>query len=185
MPWMFRLTRTTCLCAALVAGAGGALAAEGGAAAASAAEPGQSRPPSRCSTAVEDRNLQTYRAYLAALTRGDFAEALTYFASGATVVAYGSVPFAGTYGAADGSWAALQQQYWDFSNLGVQEEPVLYADCDKVILNGQFRRTARATGRVVDTRVIEYFSFDSQGRIVRDDFYLAETAAVNAALGLP
>jgi hypothetical protein len=51
-------------------------------------------------------------------------------------------------------------------------------------LNGSFKRVARATGRAVDTQVIEYFTFDAQGKMVRDDFYLADTAAVNAALGV-
>jgi ketosteroid isomerase-like protein len=140
---------------------------------------------SRCSTFVEERNRANFEAYLAALTSGDFAKALGYFAPGAVVVAYGSVPFAGTYSATDGAWAALQQQYWDFSAGAAQEAPVLYADCNKVILNGSFKRVARATGRTVDSRVIEYFTFDAQGKMVRDDFYLADTAAVNAALGVP
>ncbi len=143
-----------------------------------------SREPGRCNTAVEERNLTRFKTYLSALTSGDFATAQSYFAPGAVVVAYGSVPFAGTYTTADGAWGALQQQYWDFSNVGALEDPVLYADCDKVILNGQFKRVARATGLTVDTRVIEYFSFDAQGLIVRDDFYLADTATVNAVLGV-
>jgi ketosteroid isomerase-like protein len=141
--------------------------------------------PSRCSTFVEERNRVNFESYLAALTAGDFAKALGYFAPGAVVVAYGSVPFAGTYSATDGAWASLQQKYWDFSADAVQEAPVLHADCDKVILNGSFKRVARATGRSVDTQVIEYFTFDAQGKMVRDDFYLADTAAVNAALGVP
>jgi hypothetical protein len=145
----------------------------------------RARAPSRCSTAIEDRNLANFEAYLAALTSGDFTKALSYFAPGAVVAAYGSVPFAGTYSATDGAWAALQQQYWDFSAGAPQDAPVLYADCDKVILSGAFKRVALATGRAVDTRVIEYFTFDAQGRMVRDDFYLADTAAVNAALSVP
>lgn len=145
----------------------------------------KSRASSRCNTFVEDRNLANFEAYLAALTSGDFAKALSYFAQEAVVNAYGSVPFAGTYSATDGSWVALQQQYWVFNADAAQEAPVLYADCDKVILNGPFKRTARASGRALDTRVIEYFSFDAHGKIVRDDLYFADTAAVNAALAAP
>lgn len=145
----------------------------------------QQRQPSRCSTAVEDRNLANFRAYLAALTSGDIATAIGYYASGATVVAHGSVPFAGTFTVADGAWGAVQQRYWNLDNIDTTQQPALYADCDKVILNGPFKRTARATGRIVDTRVIEYFTFDKQGKMVRDDFYLIDTAAVNAALASP
>jgi hypothetical protein len=148
-----------------------------------AADP--NRQPSRCSTAVEDRNLANFRAYLVALTGGDFTAATSYFAPGATVVAHGSVPFAGTFTVADGAWGTVQQQYWDFSNVDTTEQPVLHADCDKVILNGAFKRTARATGRTVHTRVIEYFTFDKDGKMVRDDFYLTDTAAVNAVLASP
>jgi hypothetical protein len=83
------------------------------------------RAPSRCTTFVEERNRANFEAYLAALTSGEFAKALGYFAPGAVVVAYGSVPFAGTYSATDGAWAALQQQYWDFSASAAQETPVL------------------------------------------------------------
>jgi ketosteroid isomerase-like protein len=165
------------LCAALSVGATGAWAAGP-----STQPETQNRQPSRCSTAVEDRNLANFQAYLAALTNGDFNTALAYFAPEAVVVAYGSVPFAGTWSATDGTWANLQQQYWDFSNSGAVEAPVLHADCDKVILNGQFKRVARATGRTVDVRVIEYFTFNREGKMVRDDFYLADTAAVNAVL---
>jgi ketosteroid isomerase-like protein len=143
------------------------------------------RQPSRCSTALEDRNLANFRAYLAALTSGDIATAVGYYAPGAAVVAHGSVPFAGTFTVADGAWGAVQQQYWDFSNIDATEQPVLYADCDKVILNGPFKRTARATGRTVSTRVIEYFTFNNEGKILRDDFYLTDTAAVNAVLTSP
>lgn len=172
-----QLARNLLFRAVIAVGAGGAIASEN-----TMSRPDQGRKPSRCSTAIEDRNLATFQSYLAALTSGDFTKAITYFAPDAVVVAYGSVPFAGTYSATDGTWGALQQQYWDFNNLGAQEEPVLYADCDKVILNGQFKRIARLTGRTVDTRVIEYFTFDQQGKITRDDFYVADTAAVNAAL---
>lgn len=175
-----RIARYTLFGAFVGIGAGSANASE-------MAMPGaeSARKPSRCSTAIEDRNLAAFQSYLAALISGDFAKAVTYFTPDAVVVAYGSVPFAGTYSAADGTWGALQQQYWDFSSMGAQEEPVLYADCDKVILNGQFKRVARATGRTVDTRVIEYFTFDRQGKITRDDFYIVDTAAVNAALAAP
>jgi ketosteroid isomerase-like protein len=157
---------------------------------AGAAEQGETaRPglqPSRCSTAIEDRNLKLFREYLAALTSGDIAAATSYFTPDAVVVSYGSVPFAGTYSATDGSWLEVQEQYWDFSSIGGDpQEPVLYADCDKVILNGPFQRTAQATGLTVDTRVIEYFTFNRAGKMIRDDFYLIDTAAVNEALGLP
>jgi SnoaL-like domain len=144
----------------------------------------QPRKPSRCNTSLEDRNLANLQAYIGLLTSGKFNEAMGYFAPNAVVVAYGSVPFAGTHSVNNGAWGALQQQYWDLSAVVTQDEPVYYADCDKVILNGPFRRVARTTGRTVDTRVIEYFTFDKEGKIARDDFFLVDTAAVNAALGV-
>jgi ketosteroid isomerase-like protein len=167
------------LCSALALGAQPAHATD------AATAPQAQRKDSRCSTAIEERNLATFQSYLAALRSGDQNATHSFWASSAIIVAYGSVPFAGTFAVNDGTWGSLQQQYWDFGNMGVSEEdPVLYADCDKVILNGPFKRTARATGRSVDIRVIEYFTFNKEGKMTRDDFYLSDTAAVRSALGL-
>jgi ketosteroid isomerase-like protein len=139
-----------------------------------------------CSTAIENRNLANFNAYLAALLGGDFATANSYFAADGVVEVHGaSLPFAGTYNATNGEYAALQLQYWDFSNVGTPAAPTLYADCDKVILKGPFQRTAKATGKPIDTTVIEFFTFNKEGRIVRDDFYFTDTAAVKSVLGLP
>jgi ketosteroid isomerase-like protein len=161
-----------------------AIAAGGPALAAGPADSAPSADSRRCSTPLEERNLALFKEYLAALTSGALPDTSRYFTPDAVVVSYGSVVFAGTYLVTNGAWAAVQQAYWDFADMApMLEEPVLYADCDKVILNGQFKRKARATGQTVDTRVIEYFTFDREGKIVRDDFYLADTAAVNAVLG--
>jgi ketosteroid isomerase-like protein len=139
-----------------------------------------------CSAAIENRNLANFKAYLSALLSGDFATANSYFATGGVVEVHGaSLPFAGTYNATNGDYAALQLQYWDFSNAGTPAAPTLYADCDKVILKGPFQRTAKATGKPIDTTVIEFFTFNREGRIVRDDFYFTDTATVKSVLGLP
>lgn len=139
-----------------------------------------------CSTAIENRNLANFNTYLDALLSGDFATANSYFVADGVVEVHGaSLPFAGTYTVSNGAYAALQLQYWDFSNVGTPARPTLYADCDKVILKGPFQRIAKATGKPIDTTVIEFFTFNREGRIVRDDFYFTDTAAVKAVLGLP
>jgi ketosteroid isomerase-like protein len=173
-----RSARALCCCSAVtIAVCAPALAAEP----ANSAPSADSRP---CNTLLEERNLALFKEYLAELTSGALPDTSKYFTPDAVVVSYGSVVYAGTYQVTNGAWGAVQQAYWDFANTApLAEQPVLYADCDKVILNGPFKRTARATGQTVDTRVIEYFTFNREGKIVRDDFYLADTAAVNAALG--
>jgi ketosteroid isomerase-like protein len=138
-----------------------------------------------CSTFIENRNLANFKAYLAALLGGDFTTALGYFAPDGVVEIHGaSLPFAGTYTVTDGAYAAVQTQYWDFSSTPLAE-PTLYADCDKVFLKGPFQRIAKATGQTIDTTVIEFFTFNKQGLIARDDFYFTDTATVKAVLGVP
>ncbi len=138
--------------------------------------------PPRCSTAVEERNLDTFEAYLALLMSGDIEGAQASFADGAVVEVHGTVPYAGTYPAAGTEYPAVMQQYWAApTGDGSQESPELWADCDQVILRGAYARTAVATGEPLDTEVVEFFTF-ARGEIVRDDFYFTDTAAVNEAL---
>jgi ketosteroid isomerase-like protein len=174
-----RSARALCGCSAVtIAVCGPALAAEP----ADSVPPADGRP---CNTLLEERNLARFKEYLAALTSGALPDTSKYFTPDAVVVSYGSVVFAGTYQVTNGAWGAVQQAYWDLADIApMAEQPALYADCDKVILNGPFKRKARATGQTVDTRVIEYFTFNRDGKIARDDFYLADTAAVNAVLGV-
>jgi ketosteroid isomerase-like protein len=183
LSFLRRSARALCGCSAVaIAVCAPALAAE------PAAEPDNSAPSTDsrpCNTLLEERNLARFKEYLAELTSGALPDTSKYFTPDAVVVSYGSVVFAGTYQVSNGAWGAVQQAYWDFANMApMAEQPVLYADCDKVILKGPFKRTARATGQTVDTRVIEYFTFNREGKISRDDFYLADTAAVNAVLGV-
>ncbi len=159
-----------------------------GAAASSVSEdtgPGEARRDggTRCSTAMEERNLRAFEAYLDALLSGDAETALAYYSPDAVVEVHGSVPYEGTYSVVDGEYGALQQQYWALPDEDAAvPEPELWADCDQVILRGPFERTAVSTGEQVDTTVVEFFTFDPAGRIVRDDFYFTDTAAVNDAL---
>ncbi|MGL5808579.1 MAG: nuclear transport factor 2 family protein [Nocardioides sp.] len=137
---------------------------------------------SRCSTAAEDRNLAAFRDYLDALLSGDGENALSFWRDDAVVEVHGSVPYAGVYEVQDGSYPETQLAYWQVPGPP-EEEPALWADCDQVILRGPFERTAVATGKEIETTVIEYFTFDRAGAIARDDFYFTDTALVNEVLG--
>jgi ketosteroid isomerase-like protein len=144
------------------------------------------RPGSNvCSTFAEERNRQLLKERLQLLASGDFAADQTYFAADAVVEVHGSVPFAGTYKVAGGEYGQLLGSIWQFG-VGTGEasnELTLYSDCDTVTLLGKFSATSRATGLLLDTTVIELFTFDNNGKIVRDDFYFTDTAEVNRVLG--
>jgi ketosteroid isomerase-like protein len=138
-----------------------------------------------CSTFAEERNRQLLKERLQLLASGDFAADETYFADGAVVEVHGSVPFAGTYKVAGGEYGQLLGSIWQFGAATgeASDELTLYSDCDTVTLVGKFSATSRATGLLLDTTVIELFTFDNNGKIVRDDFYFTDTAEVNRVLG--
>ncbi|MGF1664103.1 MAG: nuclear transport factor 2 family protein [Kineosporiaceae bacterium] len=154
---------------------------------AAAATPGsgeerQAAGPQRCSTVDEERNLATFQEYLDTLLSGDGEAAQAFFSEDAVVEVHGSVPMAGTYSVQDGSYGEVMAQYWQApTGDAAPAEPELWADCDQVILRGPFERTA-TTGVEVDTTVIEYFTFDDSGLMVRDDFYFTDTVVVAEAL---
>ncbi len=136
-----------------------------------------------CSTFKEERNRQLLQERLELLAAGDFTADLEYFADDAVVEVHGSVPYAGTYPVAGGQYGQMLGSVWEFSGGDTGEDPELLADCDTVTLIGQFTATSRVTGQLLDTRVIELFTFDKDGKIVRDDFYFTDTAEVNRVLG--
>jgi ketosteroid isomerase-like protein len=138
-----------------------------------------------CSTFVEERNRQLLEQRLDLLAAGDFAAEQEFFSHDATVVVHGSVPYAGTYDVAGGHYGQMLGSVWQFGSGGNSgEEPQLFADCATVTLFGRFSATSRATGQLLDTTVIEQFTFDAYGKIVRDDFYFTDTAEVNRVLGI-
>jgi ketosteroid isomerase-like protein len=147
----------------------------------SGSAPAQAKDRSRCSTAIEERNLALFNERLEKLTSGDVPSDADYFDPDATVVVHGSVPYAGTYTNANGAYTEALLRYWNFPTAG-GSTPTLYADCDKVILIGPFNPTAKETGKALDTTVIEFFTYTRAGKIIRDDFYFTDTVAVNAAL---
>ncbi len=140
---------------------------------------------SRCSTAIEDRNLRLFQQRLDGLTSGDpsaLQRDRDYFADDATVVVNGSVPYAGTYSVTNGEYGQVLQATWAITPGVAGSSPQLYADCDKVILVGSFQATAKTTGKPLDTSVIEIFTYRRDGKILRDDFSFTDTVAVNRAL---
>ncbi|MGL5928803.1 MAG: nuclear transport factor 2 family protein, partial [Dermatophilaceae bacterium] len=150
-------------------------------AASAATDAGERHPSERCSTRVEERNLAAFQDYLTRLQGGDIDGAQAYFADGAVVEVHGSVPFAGTYEATDEYIDMMTSTWQPPSGGGEPAPPELYADCDQLILRGEFDRISLATGEALETTVIEYFTFEA-GTIVRDDFYFTDTQAVNDAL---
>ncbi len=136
---------------------------------------------SRCSTRVEDRNLAAFERYYDLLTSGRGEEAMSYFSDDAVVEVHGSVPYEGVYAVAE--YAATAQQYWQRPTEAPAQAPTWWADCDQVVQRGAFDLVSVATGIRADTEVIEVFTFDADGSIVRDDLYFVDTAAINAVLG--
>jgi ketosteroid isomerase-like protein len=140
---------------------------------------GPIRPLSRCSTRIEDRNLALFEERLGLLLSGNVEGSRSYFSDDGVVTVHGSVPFAGTYTVQDGAYEAMRAEYFVLAPPeGEMPEPTLYADCDKVILVGPLSSQVRATGETVSTTVIEIFTFDTDGKIVSDDLYYTDTAAV-------
>jgi hypothetical protein len=136
-----------------------------------------------CSTFSEERNRHMLQERLDLLPSGQPPDESKYFTDDATVVVHGSVPYAGTYTVRDGQYGQLLGSQWQFA-ADLAAEPQLYADCDTVTLIGHFTATSVATGQLLDTTVIELFTFDAVGKIVRDDFYFTDTAEVNRVLGV-
>jgi ketosteroid isomerase-like protein len=136
----------------------------------------------RCSTRVEERNLGLFEERLERLLGGDTAASREYFSDDAVVQVHGSVPFAGTYTVQDGAYESMRGEWFAPQPGAMTDLPTLYADCDQVVLIGQVVSTAVPTGRTLDTTVIEFFTYDANGKITRDDFYYADTTVVNAAL---
>ncbi|MGL5861288.1 MAG: nuclear transport factor 2 family protein, partial [Phycicoccus sp.] len=137
-------------------------------AASSATDSGEHHPSERCSTRVEERNRAAFDDYLAKLQSGDIDGAQAYFADGAVVEVHGTVPFAGTYGATDEYIEMMTSTWQPPAGGGEPASPEVYADCDQLILRGEFDRVSLATGEALDTTVIEYFTFES-GRERRPD----------------
>jgi hypothetical protein len=176
---MSTIVRLCAIAAVLILASGVALATGGRDPAAPA--PVKAKDGSRCSTAIEERNLALFNERLEKLTSGDVQSDAGYFDPSATVVVHGSVPYAGTYTVADGAYTEVLLRYWNLSSAS-GSDPTVYADCDKVILVGPFNATARETGEMLETTVIEIFTYTRAGKILRDDFYFTDTAQVNAAL---
>ncbi len=144
---------------------------------------GQPPPRERCSTRVEERNLRLFEERLALMQAGDAEASRSYFSADGVVEIHGSVPYAGTYTVQDGAYGATMAHYFTRQpGAAPPPDPILYADCDRVILIGQVVSQAVATGETLDTTVIEYFTFDVEGKITRDDFYYTDTVAVNDVL---
>jgi len=138
---------------------------------------------SRCSTRVEDRNLTNFNNYLDALFSGNSEAALGAWAEEGVVEVQGSVPYAGTYRVVDGTYNQVLGTTWSIEPpAGGQNEIDLWADCDQVILRGAFDATSIATGEKMSTSVIEIFSFNDKGKIIRDDFAFTDTVVVAEAL---
>jgi hypothetical protein len=134
-----------------------------------------------CATPIEEHNRATLEAYTTALTSGNVEQALSYWAEGATVTVYGSIPYAGSYSATDGSYGQAVTTYWVDNRTG-EFPPTLYADCNQVILRGRWVATGSSTGIVVDQEIIEIFNFNANGRMMSDDFYFTDTVAVSNAI---
>ncbi len=136
----------------------------------------------KCTPEIEQRNLRLFNERLQLLFAQDPRER-EYFAPGAVVAVRSPVPYAGTYLIEDGTYGRVLMENWLFGPPPAGATPPnLKAVCDKVILQADFSATARATNVAVKTPVLEIFSFRSDGKITRDDFFFLKPLEVTRAL---
>jgi hypothetical protein len=141
-------------------------------------------PPdgAKCSSEIEQRNLRLFNERLQLLFAQDPRER-EYFAPGAVVAVRSPIPYAGTYLIEDGTYGRVLMENWIFGPpANGAPPPNLKAVCNKVILQADFSATARASNVAVKTPVLEIFSFRSDGKILRDDFFFLRPGEVTRAL---
>jgi uncharacterized protein len=101
-----------------------------------------------------------------------------YWATDAVVSVPKCLPYGGDY-AMDRmmEYGGAVMSNWDIAPA----PPSLYAAGDKVFLMGRWTGKARKTGKAVDMALLEIFTV-RDGKIVHDEFYFEDTAALLAAL---
>jgi uncharacterized protein len=137
-------------------------------------------PPIMTADGVEGaKSLAVMQGWIGALMSGKAAEVENDFWSDDAVVSVPKcLPYGGDYTRDRmGDYRKAMMGEWDV----MPRPPQLYAAADKVFLIGNWTGKARATGKPVDMPLLEIFTI-RDGKIVHDEFFFGDTAALLEAL---
>jgi hypothetical protein len=138
--------------------------------------PGASAQGPACN---EARNLQLFQQRLGELLNGTLDDSKYWTPSGVVRVTPG-VRYSGTYNVLNGAYITTLTTYWQLRLPA--GSPSFFAVCDKIFLKGPFAGTGIRTGKAIETQVVEVFTYNSNGKIVRDDFTFLDPKLVNSVI---
>jgi hypothetical protein len=139
----------------------------------------RSRRPTR--QRCEDRNLAIMRQYIDNLTSGNGAANAEFKSPAMTVTVPGALPYGGTI--PDTDYGPALGQYFLPPAAPPAVEPTLYADADKVFLDGSFAAVGAATGTAFDIPLLEVFTLENS-LITNDTIYYFDLDILLAAIGV-
>lgn len=128
----------------------------------------------------EWRNLRVMNEWVENLTTGNGAANADLRTADMTVTVPAALPYGGTL--LDADYAAALGEYLRPPTGPPARDAVLYADQDRVFLDGSFRAVGAATGVEFDVPVLEVFAL-VDGLVANDTIYYFDLDVLLAALG--
>ncbi|KPI12844.1 protein of unknown function DUF1486 [Actinobacteria bacterium OV450] len=121
------------------------------------------------------RNTETLQCFLALIESGAIEEALGLMHPEAVIHEAESLPYSGDFHGPEG-FIRLAETVFGLATLSLSDVRLM-EDGDTVISRSRAKFTARATGRSLETEVVELYTF-RDARIIEIDAFYKDTHAV-------
>ncbi|MEE8603553.1 nuclear transport factor 2 family protein [Euzebya tangerina] len=134
-------------------------------------------PERRCDDPRERRNLRVMEEWVDNLVTGGDNSA--FKSPDMTVTTPAALPYGGTI--PDAEYGEALARYWGPPPTPPEGEPTLFADADRVFLQGTFAATGQPTGLAVEVPLVEVFTL-ARGLVTNDTLYFLDLDVILAAL---